>query len=209
MYSNEYTISITVLCCLQPVREDRLWDFLNRRSMPNFKKKYEPKKKPRKRGSDDRKTWIDKLDKVFSLYVRMRDSRPFHFQQFRCISCGKVKPTDQMDCGHYVGRSCMPLRWNSMNCNGECRFCNRMDSSHLIGYRKNLIVKLGTDAISGSAIAQALEPQKRMELIKRLGEQHVQSLEAQKYATKKWSIEELKEQYMYYAALVLEFKNEM
>ena len=53
--------------------------------------------------------------------------------------------------------------------------CNRMDSSHLIGYRKNLIVKLGTDAIRGSAIAQALEPQKRMELIKRLGEQQVQA----------------------------------
>ena len=177
--------------------------------MPNFKPKYHPKKKLRKRGSDDRKTWINKLDKVFSLYIRLRDSRMFHYQRFRCISCGDIKSVEQMDCGHYIGRSCMPLRWHSMNGNGECRFCNRMDSSHLLGYRRNLIIKLGTDAIQGSAIAQALEPQKKQALIQKIGEQKVQALEAQKHATKKWSVDELKEKYMYYAALVLKMKEEM
>ena len=323
------------------------------------------KKTKRKRGSDDRRTWIEKVDRVFSLYIRLRDSKQFHFRKFRCISCGQPKDFDQMDAGHFISRNCMPLRYNEMNVNGECAHCltpdalilmedltekplgevqvmdkifsieeyptngkpreycvgavthihreiqdvyevtlfngdkikttaehkwltsgkgcgcgyqwvetqnlyvsennsqgnvvdkifienwdngqlsiknhlnvtevkyigkqevvvmetdthtfiangyamhncNRMQGDHLLGYRKNLIIKLGEDAISGSPLAQSLEPKKRMALIKKLGEQRVEALEAQKYESYKWSVEELKELYMYYGALVLELKN--
>lgn len=83
-----------------------------------------------------------------------------------------------------------------------------MLGDHLLGYRKNLIVKLGTDAIKGT-IADSLEGKKRLEVIKRIGEQKVQALEAQKYTSKKWSVEELQEMYRYYAALVIKMKEEM
>ena len=174
--------------------------------MPNFKPKYKPKKKC---GNNERKTWIDKLDKVFSLYIRMRDSKPFKFAAFRCISCGEVKPFSMMDCGHYISRNCFPLRWNSSNASGECSMCNRFHSDHLIGYRKNLILKLGQEAISGSALAESLPNDKKLALIKKMGTEKVEALEAMKHQTKKWTVEELKELYMYYAALVLELKNEM
>ena len=164
--------------------------------------------KRRKSKKTDRKYWIDRLDEVFSLYIRMRDSREFHYRAFRCISCGDVKPFVQMDCGHFVGRACMALRWNEQNCSGECRFCNRMTSSHLLYYRKNLIIKLGTDAIKGT-IAESFEGKKRLDIIKKLGEQRVEALEARKFEQKKWSIDELQEMYMYYAALVLKMKEEM
>ena len=177
--------------------------------MPNFKPKYQPKKKPLKRGSDDRKTWIDTLDKVFSLYVRMRDSKPFKFGYFRCISCGRILPVSEADAGHYIGRGNMALRWESSNVWSECKACNRFDSSHLIGYRKNLIIKFGTEAVSGSVVAASLDDRKRLELIRRIGEQKVQALEAQKKTSKKWTVEEMKQMYAYYAALVLEMKNEM
>ncbi len=170
------------------------------------KKKTTTKKK---RGTNERKTWIDKLDKVFSMYIRLRDSRAYHFAAFRCISCGDVKPFSEMDCGHFVSRNCMPLRWNSQNCNGECASCNRFHGDHLLGYRKNLILKLGQEAIKGSPLAESLDNHKKLLLIKKLGEKKVEALEAQKYDTYKWSIEELKELYMYYGALVLELKNEM
>lgn len=101
----------------------------------------------------------------------------------------------------------MKLRWEPANVSGECSRCNRLQGDHLIGYRKNLIQKLGEDAISGSALAMSLEPKKRQALITRLGTQKVEALEAQKYDMKKWSVEELKELYMYYAALVLELKD--
>ena len=163
--------------------------------------------KRRKSSKSDRKYWIDQLDKVFSLYIRLRDSKVYRFRAFKCISCGDVKPFEQMDCGHFISRNCYALRWNEMNCSGECSRCNRMLGDHLIGYRKNLIIKLGTDAISGSALAQSLPDDKRLALIKKLGTQKVEALEAQKKAYKKWSIDELKEMYCYYAALVLELKN--
>ena len=164
--------------------------------------------KRRKSKKSDRKYWIDRLDEVFSLYIRMRDSREFHFKAFRCISCGDVKPFEQMDCGHFVSRNAMAIRWDEQNCSGECRKCNRLQGDHLLGYRKNLIIKLGTDAIKGT-IADCLEGKKRLEIIKRIGEERVEALEAQKYASKKWSVEELQEMYQYYAALVLKMKEEM
>lgn len=163
-------------------------------------------KKKSSRGGNERKTWINKLDSVFSLYIRMRDSRMYGYKAFKCISCGDVKPFDMMDCGHFVSRNCMPLRWNEMNCNGECSRCNRMLGDHLIGYRRNLILKLGEDAIAGNAFAQALEPKRRLQIIKKYGEERVEALERQKKDTYKWSVEELKEKYMYFAALVLEMK---
>ena len=139
--------------------------------------------KRRKSKKSDRKYWIDKLDEVFSLYIRMRDSKEFGFRKFRCISCNDVKDYDQMDAGHFIGRACMVLRWDESNVHGECRHCNRLSSSHLLYYRKNLIIKLGT--------------------------KKVEWLEAQKFESKKWSVEELQQEYCYYAALVLKMKEEM
>ena len=165
--------------------------------------------KRRKSKKSDKKYWIDKLDKVFSLYIRLRDSRAWHYRAFRCISCGDTKPFEMMDCGHFVSRNCFAIRWNEQNCSGECSACNRFHSDHLLGYRKNLIIKLGTDAIKNSALAQALEPKKKLALIKKIGEERVLALEAQKYTTKKWTVEEMQELYAYYAALVLKMKEEM
>ena len=54
-----------------------------------------------------------KLDKEFSLFIRLRDCMPNGC--FRCISCGHA----------------------------ECRHCNRFKADHLEGYRVNLIAKIG------------------------------------------------------------------
>ena len=165
--------------------------------------------KRRKSNKSDRQYWIDKLDHVFSLYIRLRDSKAYRFAAFRCISCGDVKPFEQMDCGHFVSRNAMAIRWNADNCNGECRKCNRLQGDHLLGYRKNLILKLGKEAIKNNLLAQALPNDKKLLLIKKLGTKRVEWLESQKYVEKKWSVEELQQEYMYYAALVLELKNQM
>ena len=84
---------------------------------------------------------VSKLDKAFSLYVRLRDTMPNGY--FRCISCGQVKPYEQADCGHYWSRRHMATRWDEDNAHAECRGCNRFKSDHLAGYRENLIAKIG------------------------------------------------------------------
>lgn len=88
---------------------------------------------------------VKKLDKVFSAYIRLRDVMANGC--FRCISCGQIKRFEQGDCGHYHSRIHMATRWEPDNCSMECRACNRVSSDHLIGYRRNLIEKIGLDRV--------------------------------------------------------------
>lgn len=62
---------------------------------------------------------------------------------FKCISCGKIKPFAEADCGHYHSRTHMATRFEEDNCHCECKGCNRFSADHLIGYRENLITKIG------------------------------------------------------------------
>lgn len=82
-----------------------------------------------------------KAQKVFNAYIRKRDSEDGYFT---CISCGQTKTTDLMDAGHYVPvKGSSALRFDEYNVNGECKACNGFDQFHLIGYRRNLIDKVG------------------------------------------------------------------
>jgi hypothetical protein len=81
------------------------------------------------------------LDRVYSLYIRLRDAEVGGMT--RCISCGKLLPFEKMQCGHYFSRYNLSTRWDERNCNAECAICNCNDPNHLIGYKKNLIRKIG------------------------------------------------------------------
>lgn len=83
-----------------------------------------------------------KLDKIFSQYIRLRDALPGG-EYFRCISCGKIKKISQADCGHFISRYHLSTRFDEDNCHAECKYCNRFDGNHLLGYRVNLIRKIG------------------------------------------------------------------
>jgi len=82
---------------------------------------------------------IAKLDRLFSLFIRKRDCTPIG----RCISCGKIITFETCDCGHYINRKHMSTRFDEMNCNAQCRACNRFDEGAIQGYRKGLIEKYG------------------------------------------------------------------
>lgn len=83
------------------------------------------------------------LDIVFSLYIRLRDAMDGGMT--RCISCGRVFPFSQIQCGHYFGRANMSTRWDERNCNAECVRCNCFDGNHLEGYERNLVAKIGSE----------------------------------------------------------------
>lgn len=119
-----------------------------------------------------------KLDKVFSLYIRLRDAMPSGY--FKCISCGQIKPFEQADCGHYINRQHMATRFDEMNCNAQCRKCNRFDEGNIQGYRRGLVAKYG--------------------------EQKILLLESKKNNTKKLSEFEYKELIKYYTLLVKKLK---
>lgn len=99
------------------------------------------KKEVKKTTSKSKPNLVKKLDRVFSLYIRLRDSMPNGYT--RCISCGKIKSFEDMDCGHFYSRTHMATRYDEDNCNAECKFCNRFSADHLIAYQTNLIRKIG------------------------------------------------------------------
>lgn len=113
----------------------------------------------------------NQLDTVFSQYIRLRDMIP-NTTIFRCISCGMIKPINQADCGHYINRQHMSTRYSEINCNAQCRHCNRFDEGNMQGYRRGLVNKYG--------------------------ETKVTLLESQKYEVRKYSDFEYKALIQYY-----------
>lgn len=88
---------------------------------------------------------IKRLDEWFSRYIRLRDAGADGY--FVCISCGSLKCYNQMDCGHYINRQHMATRFSEVNCNGQCRSCNRFDEGNIQGYRRGLELKYGKNQV--------------------------------------------------------------
>lgn len=119
----------------------------NNKSSKKEKSKFEISeiKTPTRKAS--RSTLMDKADRAFSLYIRTRDSQIFEGKYFQCLSCGRVLPIEQADCGHYVNRQHMSLRFSGLNCHAQCRKCNRFMEGNQQDYRKGLIKKIGEDKV--------------------------------------------------------------
>ena len=83
---------------------------------------------------------LTSLDKAFSEFIRQRDAKN---GIVKCISCGKLVPWKESDCGHFQNRKHMATRYDEQNCNAQCRSCNRFDEGNMEGYRKGLIQKYG------------------------------------------------------------------
>ena len=95
----------------------------------------------------------DKLDRIFSTYIRLRDSDENGYG--RCISCNKIIHWKEGDAGHAVNRRHLSLRYDEKNVNLQCRSCNRFDESNSIGYYNGLIKKYGYDVIDYLAIKKS------------------------------------------------------
>lgn len=88
---------------------------------------------------------LGQLQKIFNAWIRERDSKDGYFQ---CISCSKILPVSKMNAGHYVPqKNSSLLRIDEENVNGECEGCNCFDKFHLVGYRKNLVEKIGEERV--------------------------------------------------------------
>lgn len=84
-----------------------------------------------------------KCQEVFNEMIRERDK--INPSCFKCISCGQIKPVDQMHAGHYYNIGMHDgLRYDEDNCHGQCNYCNTFLHGNLIEYTKNLPLKIGT-----------------------------------------------------------------
>jgi 5-methylcytosine-specific restriction endonuclease McrA len=75
-------------------------------------------------------------DDVFSLYIRKRDGR--------CFTCGSY---ENLQCGHYIPRDCLELRYAEKNCNAQCVGCNVFKKGNYTAYSLALMRKYGDNIL--------------------------------------------------------------
>lgn len=124
---------------------------------------------------------IKDTQQAFNEFIRLRDQIAGH----TCISSGR--PLDwsgnAVDAGHYRSRGSAPhLRFDERNCHAQSKQDNRFLSGNIADYR--------------------------IRLIERIGQDEVDSLEADQ-TVRKYTIEDLQAIKKHYRALVREMKKQM
>ena len=112
-----------------------------------MRRKIENKDKAPKIPAGPRSKVMRKADAAFSLFIRTRDAQPYKGEFFKCISCGRILPIQKADCGHYINRRFIALRFSEMNCHAQCSACNRFIEGNATGYRQGLLEKIGEEKV--------------------------------------------------------------
>jgi len=87
------------------------------------------------------------LDDWWSQMVRLMDSDDAG--RVKCFTCTSEFHWKEMDCGHFMPRTCMPVRWDARNTKPQCERCNRQtDNGNRDIFAKNLdaLYGVGTSA---------------------------------------------------------------
>lgn len=96
------------------------------------------KKLPRK---PSLKQMVAKADAAFSIYIRHRDADGRG--NCRCVTCEKVAPIKEMQCGHFVSRVHRSLRWDERNAAAQCVGCNMFHEGRKDVFAVRLVEKYG------------------------------------------------------------------
>ena len=89
-----------------------------------------------------------KLDKLFSEYIRKRDSD--YKGNCKCISCGKEAPAfgGSTHAGHLFSRRYLSIRFDEKNVNAQCSYCNTFLSGNQIKAARGVENKWGEGTVA-------------------------------------------------------------
>jgi len=87
-----------------------------------------------------RKKLVDKLDKVFSIYIRRRYAKN---DVAKCFTCGKQDHWKKLQNGHFQSRKHYSTRWDETNCQVQCAGCNVFKYGEQFVFGQNLDIKYG------------------------------------------------------------------
>ena len=116
--------------------------------------------------SSSRQKEKNKLDRVFSRYIRLRDSD--EHGNGRCITCGKSVFYKDADAGHFRSRSFISTRWHPSNVSLQCKGCNMSAGGEQ--YKHGLAI----DAKFGQGTADMLDDLSRISV--RLSEKELKEM---------------------------------
>lgn len=87
-----------------------------------------------------RSNQIRKADRIFSKYIRLR----YAVDNFcTCVTCGRRAHYKTMQNGHYISRRYLATRFDEINCNVQCSYCNEDLNGNLKKYKEYLQRKYG------------------------------------------------------------------
>ena len=86
-----------------------------------------------------------KADSSWSLYIRKRDAN--FAGTVRCVTCGHREHWKEFDCGHYLSRRFLSVRYDERNTAPQCRNCNRVRQGEEMRMLMYLERKYGKEAI--------------------------------------------------------------
>ena len=88
-----------------------------------------------------RQTYVKKLDRIFSQYIRLRKTDSNGYGQ--CYTCGAERFWREVDAGHFMSRSCMSTRWDEQNVQFQCKRCNGFRSGEQFMFARHLDQEYG------------------------------------------------------------------
>jgi hypothetical protein len=85
-----------------------------------------------------RKSLVEKLDKVFSLYIRQRYAVN---EIAECYTCGKKDHWKKLQAGHFASRRHYSTRWDENNVQVQCYGCNIANQGMQFEFGKKLCLQ--------------------------------------------------------------------
>jgi len=112
-----------------------------------------PKAVPKKKKAESLSTITNRLDRLVSKIVRLRDPS--------CVTCPS---TETPQCGHYVSRVFIATRWDLTNCHRQCSACNMRHELDPVPYTLFIQREFGSEyPATLSALAHQTKVLKRAE----------------------------------------------
>lgn len=75
-------------------------------------------------------------DRVFSIFIRLKYSNPDGYTT--CYTCGKYGHYKEFQCGHFIPRHCLILRYDERNVRVQCVGCNVWGRGRVADFGYNL-----------------------------------------------------------------------
>jgi hypothetical protein len=94
------------------------------------------------------------LDRIFSLYIRNRDRNENGMPV--CYTCDRAMEFRSSQCGHFVPRQYLAVRYSEINCHTQCYACNMLYNGQPSKFALNL------ERDYGRGIVKKLESQRQI-----------------------------------------------
>jgi hypothetical protein len=120
-------------------------------------RKVKRKKVTRRKRLPSLRSLKNKLDKLFSEFIRRRGSVR---GKNTCVSCGTVLPWQRLQCGHYHRRVHLETRWDEDNCWPQCMACNVWRRGNYASFARFMYSRYSMDEMDKlhAKAAQKIDP---------------------------------------------------